>query len=203
MFGRRRSEAEVEAIYAALAADADARAELVQALARIDKRLAQGLDEQAKIQTTSGITVQHLRADGPRHAQRSGLGRDSPRADLHAVERTDRRRARRTAGVHRRPHRARATFRGARDPTRPPGRARARRIVPRRRAGDDRRARRNRQRQRRARTQNGFAIGCAMSRNRLDKKMNPSTATTATVIGISFAASTCTRRRRTVEATIS
>ncbi len=62
MFGRRRSEAEVEAIYAALAADADARAELVQALARIDKRLAQGLDEQAKIQTTSGITVQHLRA---------------------------------------------------------------------------------------------------------------------------------------------
>ena len=61
MFGRRRSEAEVEAIYAALAADADARAELVQALARIDKRLAQGLDEQAKIQGLRTPDLDHFR----------------------------------------------------------------------------------------------------------------------------------------------
>ena len=62
MFGRRRREAELEAITTALEADAEARRALADALARIDARLAQGLDEQAQTQTATGVTVQHLRS---------------------------------------------------------------------------------------------------------------------------------------------
>jgi hypothetical protein len=62
VFGRRRREAELEAITTALEADAEARRALADALARIDARLAQGLDEQAQTTTATGVTVQHLRS---------------------------------------------------------------------------------------------------------------------------------------------
>jgi hypothetical protein len=62
MFGRQRRKAELDAIQAALAADAEARAALVDALARIDGRLAHGLEEQARTQNVTDGTVQHLRA---------------------------------------------------------------------------------------------------------------------------------------------
>jgi hypothetical protein len=62
VFGRRSREAELEAITTALKADAEARRDLAEALARIDTRLAQGLDDQAQTQTATGVTVQHLRS---------------------------------------------------------------------------------------------------------------------------------------------
>jgi len=46
----------------ALEADAEARRALAEALARIDARLEQGLDEQALTQNATGMTVQHLRS---------------------------------------------------------------------------------------------------------------------------------------------
>jgi hypothetical protein len=52
----------MEAIERALAADAEARAHLVDALAHIDARLDQGLEEHAKLQVETDATVQHLRA---------------------------------------------------------------------------------------------------------------------------------------------
>jgi hypothetical protein len=46
----------------ALAADAEARGALVEALGRIDSRLARGLEEQAQGQVVTDMTVQHLRS---------------------------------------------------------------------------------------------------------------------------------------------
>ena len=62
VFGRRGRQAELEAITTALKADADARRDLADALARIDARLERGLDDQAQTQTATGVTVQHLRS---------------------------------------------------------------------------------------------------------------------------------------------
>ena len=62
MFGRRRREAELEAITTALEADAEARRALADALGRIDARLALGLEEQAQTTNATGVTVQHLRS---------------------------------------------------------------------------------------------------------------------------------------------
>lgn len=65
MFGRqrrRRRQTELEATQSALEADAEARTALAEALARIDERLAHGLDEQARTQMVTGMTVEHLRS---------------------------------------------------------------------------------------------------------------------------------------------
>src|SRR3954451_7292236 len=62
MFGRRRRAEEFEAVQAALAADAEARNALAEVLVRIDARLAQGLDEQARGHAATDVTVQHLRS---------------------------------------------------------------------------------------------------------------------------------------------
>src|SRR4051794_18104033 len=62
MFGRRRRAEEVEAVQAALAADAEARSALAEVLVRIDARLAHGLDEQARGHAATDVTVQHLRS---------------------------------------------------------------------------------------------------------------------------------------------
>ena len=62
MFGRRRRAVLVEAVEAALAADAEARAALAAALGRIDARLERGLEDQALTEAATAATVQHLRA---------------------------------------------------------------------------------------------------------------------------------------------
>jgi hypothetical protein len=62
VFGRRRRATLVEAIQAALAADAQARTALAEALDRIDARLERGLEDQALTEAATAATVQHLRA---------------------------------------------------------------------------------------------------------------------------------------------
>ena len=62
MFGKRQRQAHIEAIERALAADAEARTALVDALAHIDARLDEGLVEHEKLQIETDATVQHLRA---------------------------------------------------------------------------------------------------------------------------------------------
>jgi hypothetical protein len=62
MFGRRQRRAQFDAVERALAADAEARASLVETLCSIDTRLEQGLKEQAQVQVVTDATVQHLRA---------------------------------------------------------------------------------------------------------------------------------------------
>jgi hypothetical protein len=62
MFGKRQRRAQLEAIERALAADAEAREALVDALNHIDVRLERGLEEHARLQLETDATVQHLRS---------------------------------------------------------------------------------------------------------------------------------------------
>jgi len=62
MFGRRRREALLELVARSLAADAEARTALLEAILQVDARLAAGLHEQQRARATTDATVQHLRA---------------------------------------------------------------------------------------------------------------------------------------------